>query len=482
MEAKLYSPVFVDLWEFDEYGSYNNDTVEISQRAAVSFFDEIQTAIHKYRMPEESERGLMAYYDEPDTINEKVRSIFIDVEIHGGRLWGVTTLDISEPLESWELEALCNYITGQFSDGWGEGFEQQEIRVDDGEINVHFWKHGELFLDTQERFSQRLGLSLPPDALSHEASVSHTFADMRPESQSILPEDFDQVVEGAAVAEVEAEMLAEARQRLVERARQNWDDFRSAPHNANPENIYHQAIKVVSRRDACQFIKDYDGFTAEQINCLLQFADPVDLVGDYLDPKSEIDEMPGILASIRVDQENLKQHYALARDPAAPGIEELEQRLRDRLSENYSVYKRDMLDLSKEELFKSAAEVASVSESFEYFTQEHGFTESEVDFLFKFENPLELISDKWDVGLRNLTHTLDSIFSDQERTLEKGGYTLMPDEPAPAPAAPELPQKATESGEKLSVIERIRQAAKEARERPNATKDTPGHKKPGPEL
>lgn len=33
-----------------------------------------------------------------------------------------------------------NYISGQYSDGWGEGFEQRDIRVDDGMLAVHFWQ------------------------------------------------------------------------------------------------------------------------------------------------------------------------------------------------------------------------------------------------------------------------------------------------------------------------------------------------------
>ena len=44
-----------------------------------------------------------------------------------------------------ELVELNEWISSQFSDGWGEGLEQREIKVDDGELCVSFWDSSDRF-------------------------------------------------------------------------------------------------------------------------------------------------------------------------------------------------------------------------------------------------------------------------------------------------------------------------------------------------
>ena len=50
-----------------------------------------------------------------------------------------------------ELEKLKDYVTGQASDGWGEGFEQQEIDTDDcGKLYVSFYGAPNWSMKTEE--------------------------------------------------------------------------------------------------------------------------------------------------------------------------------------------------------------------------------------------------------------------------------------------------------------------------------------------
>ena len=84
---------------------------------------------------------LMPYFSEkrnPD-VKAKVLSAIPSVELRGGELMGCTTVRLKEPLDKAEMSALQEYLLGQFSDGWGEGFEQWEIYTEDGTLYVHFW-------------------------------------------------------------------------------------------------------------------------------------------------------------------------------------------------------------------------------------------------------------------------------------------------------------------------------------------------------
>ena len=125
--------------------------------------DQITAALVKNRMPEETERGIMHWYHKPDSINTKVHSAVFTVDSRGGELWGVAECRVAGELSDTEMDTLKEFITGQASDGWCEGFEQREISVDDGgELHVHFWNSDEWSIQTeQELFSPKLADGLP---------------------------------------------------------------------------------------------------------------------------------------------------------------------------------------------------------------------------------------------------------------------------------------------------------------------------------
>lgn len=71
-------------------------------------------------------------------VKAKVLSAIPSVELRDGELMGCITVRLKEPLNDVEMKALQEYLRGQFSDGWGEGFEQQKIQTGDGVLYVHF--------------------------------------------------------------------------------------------------------------------------------------------------------------------------------------------------------------------------------------------------------------------------------------------------------------------------------------------------------
>lgn len=106
---------------------------------------------------------MVYYYDDP-AVCEKVFSAIPSVKEINGELMGVFECRIVGELTDSELEDLRSYLTGQASDGWGEGLDQHEIKTNDyGEIYVSFWNDSnDWLLQTEEEFFGQ-GISQEPE-------------------------------------------------------------------------------------------------------------------------------------------------------------------------------------------------------------------------------------------------------------------------------------------------------------------------------
>ena len=142
MQMKFYSPLTADFFPnepdyedefYDEYEGCPLDGHDLLQYA-----DAVDEAVKKDIA--DFNGNLMQYYHEDDSVRSKVVRAVPSVEICGNKLCGCLTVELKETLLDDEQTVLCNYISGQYSDGWGEGFEQRDIRVDDGTLAVHFWQ------------------------------------------------------------------------------------------------------------------------------------------------------------------------------------------------------------------------------------------------------------------------------------------------------------------------------------------------------
>lgn len=152
-ELKLYMPLRgTTYYDENDYGDlYQVDyKIDVYPNDLAEYKNEILQAIEKNALPEETECGLMRYYCDQDSVNAKVKRYDFSVEEVNGQLMGVASLILNAPLDDRELARIKDEITGQASDGWGEGFEQREIPCNGKEVYVSFWSAKNWSLQTAE--------------------------------------------------------------------------------------------------------------------------------------------------------------------------------------------------------------------------------------------------------------------------------------------------------------------------------------------
>lgn len=135
---KLFSLLYARLYERDEWGDLSYNPMDIGADELCDYQEEILEAIAREHLDMEGDRGLAVYLDDVH-LKRKVYSMKPTVEEWNGRLLGVLEVQSYGPLSAADLSDVIRERFGQAADGWGEGIEQREIKVESGELNVSFW-------------------------------------------------------------------------------------------------------------------------------------------------------------------------------------------------------------------------------------------------------------------------------------------------------------------------------------------------------
>ena len=160
-EVRLFSPLKAKLYRDSGWVDFSDKPEEILPYELCEYEDAIMEQIAKEWLDSEGERGLAAYLQNR-LLDRKVASMVPAVEVWQGELWGVLEVKSYGPLSPNMLKAVMNEWRGQESDGWGEGFEQRPIKLDEGELYVSFWNSSDhFFIITEEQLKSACTQGMP---------------------------------------------------------------------------------------------------------------------------------------------------------------------------------------------------------------------------------------------------------------------------------------------------------------------------------
>lgn len=146
---KFYFPLFGhmhDAWENCDY--------DISSEQLTEHQELLENEMKEYQLC--NGQGMEQFFSANADVQSKLKSIVWNFEKFNGKLYGVTTVELTDEIEDKEIADLKDWISGQNSDGLGEGFEQQDFDVDEGKLSVSLWDYNGYFVYTEEEFQQYL--------------------------------------------------------------------------------------------------------------------------------------------------------------------------------------------------------------------------------------------------------------------------------------------------------------------------------------
>ena len=150
-----YCPLVATVYNYNYYGDLEEYPDEYDGEFLAPYEDRIRELIQREEALDET--NLAEYFDGSNGAVAKLKEIHFSTQNVDGILHGSIRVELTEPLTAEEDEEIKEYLVGQMADGWGESFEQREIRIPEGELYVSFWNSGdEYFMYNETEFDNYL--------------------------------------------------------------------------------------------------------------------------------------------------------------------------------------------------------------------------------------------------------------------------------------------------------------------------------------
>ena len=89
----------------------------------------------------------------------------------------------------------------------------------------------------------------------------------------------------------------------------------------------------------------------------------------------------------------------------------------ERLNENLAEFRANWAAMSSDALIDSSREITAIKDAHYYLTESHGFEPEEANYLLLFQNPLQIVADKWlerTEDLSDFSFALNEVFDKQD--------------------------------------------------------------------
>ncbi len=150
-----YCPLVATVYNYNDYGDIEEYPDEYDGEFLAPYEDRIRELIQREESLDEA--NIADYFDGSNGAVAKLKEIHFSTQNVDGVLYGDIRVELTEPFTPEEEVEFKEWAIGQMADGWGESFEQREIRIPEGELYVSFWNSGsDYFMLNSDEFDEYL--------------------------------------------------------------------------------------------------------------------------------------------------------------------------------------------------------------------------------------------------------------------------------------------------------------------------------------